>query len=327
MNGSRKPLPWRWTAQAATWTVALLCLLLTACEETPSGLYTGYIEAETLELGVPAPGHIEQQPVLEGQQVAPGDLLFVMEQETQQAAVELAQAQLQEARSGLADMQKGARPEEIAALQANLREADAQVEFAQAEQKRLQTTASQNYSSRSDLDKAIANYKQAVAHRAALQHQLQVAQLPAREDALAVANDKVAAAQARLREAQWNLQQTRVLAPQAGTIEEIYFRPGEFVTAATPVISLLLTGQYKVRFYVAPDVHSGLQLGQTVQILSPQAGGNNLTASISLLASEPEFTPPVLYGKDSRDELVFLVEARLQHDASLTPGVPVDVRL
>ena len=39
-----------------------------------------------------------------------------------------------------------------------------------------------------------------------------------------------------------------------------------------------------------------------------------------------EYTPPVLYSKESRSKLVFLVEARLAK-AQLRPGQPIDVRL
>jgi HlyD family secretion protein len=50
---------------------------------------------------------------------------------------------------------------------------------------------------------------------------------------------------------------------------------------------------------------------------------------VSFVSSQAEYTPPVLYSKESRSKLVFLVEARLDPAAaqSLRPGQPVDVRL
>jgi HlyD family secretion protein len=38
-----------------------------------------------------------------------------------------------------------------------------------------------------------------------------------------------------------------------------------------------------------------------------------------------EFTPPVIYSLQSRDRLVFLIEALPANPAGLTPGLPIDV--
>ena len=311
----------------------MVLAMLGGCgEDDAVNQYTGYIEAETLQVGAALPGWVESLSVVEGQAVKAGDLLFSLEQGQQTAKLAQAQALLQEAQSQLADLEKGLRPQELAQIEAQLKEAQAQVDYTLAEKKRLRSTASQNYSSQSDLDKAVAAYDEAVARREVVQHQLNVARLPARDDALAAARNRIRAAQAQLESAQWELQQRSVYAAQAGTIEDIYFRPGEFVSAAAPVVSILLTGGLKVRFYVSPQVHSQLALGQRVNVYPPSqtAGVNALPATIRFLARSPEFTPPVLYGKDTRDELVFLVEAVLEsgdNKPTLTPGVPVDVQL
>ena len=55
------------------------------------------------------------------------------------------------------------------------------------------------------------------------------------------------------------------------------------------------------------------------------ACGAERLATISYVSSRAEFTPPVIYSRGSRDRLVFLVEARPDNPAQLTPGLPVDV--
>jgi HlyD family secretion protein len=52
-----------------------------------------------------------------------------------------------------------------------------------------------------------------------------------------------------------------------------------------------------------------------------------LTGTISFIAAEPQFTPPVIYSLEQREKLVFLVEARLDTPGAIRPGMPVDVRL
>jgi HlyD family secretion protein len=50
-----------------------------------------------------------------------------------------------------------------------------------------------------------------------------------------------------------------------------------------------------------------------------------LTATIRYVSPRPEFTPPIIYSRDSRDRLVFMVEAYPKRPADLQPGLPVDV--
>jgi HlyD family secretion protein len=54
-----------------------------------------------------------------------------------------------------------------------------------------------------------------------------------------------------------------------------------------------------------------------------------MNATISFIADRAEFTPPVLFSRENRAKLVFLVEARPVADvaARLNPGQPVDVTL
>jgi len=53
-----------------------------------------------------------------------------------------------------------------------------------------------------------------------------------------------------------------------------------------------------------------------------------LTARISFVSPQAEYTPPVIYSNSARSKLVFMAEARPQGDAAalLKPGQPVDVR-
>jgi HlyD family secretion protein len=103
---------------------------------------------------------------------------------------------------------------------------------------------------------------------------------------------------------------------------------GDFVPAGSPVVSLLPPANVKIRVYVPEPVLGRLKRGQTVSFSCDSCGGP-ISATISFIADRAEFTPPVLYSKDNRAKLVYLVEARTAPDiaASLNPGQPVDVTL
>ena len=135
---------------------------------------------------------------------------------------------------------------------------------------------------------------------------------------------EMAAAKAALAQAAWRLEQKSVAAPVSGLVQDTFFVIGEWVPAGRPVASLLPPGNVKARFYVPETVVASLGIGRPLEIRCD--GCQPLDAKVSYVSSQAEYTPPVLYSKDSRAKLMFLVEARLAN-APLRPGQPIDVRL
>lgn len=137
----------------------------------------------------------------------------------------------------------------------------------------------------------------------------------------------VAAARAAYDEAMVRLDKRKVFAPRAGSVEEVYFRAGEVVNPGQPVIAILPPGNLKVRFYVSEPIRASLRTGQRVGV-SCDGCGADLKASISFIARDAEFTPPVIFSREERGKLVYLVEARPEGEtAKLTAGQPVSVSL
>ncbi len=141
------------------------------------------------------------------------------------------------------------------------------------------------------------------------------------------------AAQAALREAEArvNTSQTRlarrsIKSPVTGTVEQVYFRPGEVVSATRPIVALLPPGNMKVRFFVPEAVLPRIHYGDTVTVRCDGCTGD-LSAKISFIAKSAEFTPPVIYSQEERAKLVFLIEALPAAPLNLRVGQPVDVVL
>jgi HlyD family secretion protein len=140
-------------------------------------------------------------------------------------------------------------------------------------------------------------------------------------------------AEAALRQAKANLEwaQTRLArrnahSPADGTIEQIYYRPGETVPAGRPVVALLPPGNLKIRFFAPQSALPELKYGDVVGI-SCDGCDKGLTAKISFIARSAEFTPPVIYSVEERAKLVFLIEARPEHPEKFRVGQPVTVTL
>jgi HlyD family secretion protein len=140
-------------------------------------------------------------------------------------------------------------------------------------------------------------------------------------------------AEAALRQAKANLEwaQTRLArrnahSPSDGTIEQIYYRPGETVPAGRPVVALLPPGNLKIRFFAPQAALPELKYDDVVGI-SCDGCDKGLTAKISFIARSAEFTPPVIYSVEERAKLVFLIEARPEHPEKFRVGQPVTVTL
>ena len=60
-------------------------------------------------------------------------------------------------------------------------------------------------------------------------------------------------------------------------------------------------------------------------IIACDGCGAPIAATVTFISSQSEYTPPIIYSKDSRAKLVFMVEARPSKPRALVPGQPIDV--
>jgi HlyD family secretion protein len=131
-------------------------------------------------------------------------------------------------------------------------------------------------------------------------------------------------AHARLASAQTRLSRRKMASPVAGSVQQIYYRPGELVPAARPVLSLLPPGNIKIRFFVPETVLAKIALGNAVTVHCDGCKAD-VPAKVTFISRSSEFTPPVIYSLDERSKLVYLIEARTEVPDGLRVGQPVDV--
>jgi HlyD family secretion protein len=140
-------------------------------------------------------------------------------------------------------------------------------------------------------------------------------------------------AEAALRQAKANLDwsQTRLMrrnaySPGDGTVEQVYYRPGETVPAGRPVVAILPPGNLKLRFFAPQAILPTIKYGDIVDV-SCDGCEKGLTAEVSFIARSAEYTPPVIYSQEERAKLVFLIEARPEQPDKFRVGQPVTVTL
>jgi HlyD family secretion protein len=305
---------------------ALFCALaLAGCSPAPPAGYPGYVEGEFVRVAAPLSGTLLELAVQRGTEVAKEAPLFTLESEQERAARAEAQARVRQAQATLANLEKARRPPEIAAARAQLAQAQASLRQSDADLVRTQKLVADRFLPPQQRDQALAARDRDRGRVAELTQQLRVANLPARSDEIAAANAEVKAASDALAQAQWRVEQKSQTAPVAGLVADTLYRAGEWVAAGAPVVSLLPPANVKLRFYIPETLVGSLRIGDAVTVRCDGCGAD-IPAQVRFIATQAEFTPPVIYSRENRSNLVFLVEAWPESpNPALHPGLPVEV--
>ena len=133
-------------------------------------------------------------------------------------------------------------------------------------------------------------------------------------------------AKANLEWAETRLARRRAVSPNDGTIQEVYYRPGETVPPSRPVVSLLPPGNLKIRFFAPERELAAVKYGEIVGV-SCDGCEASLTAKVTFISGSNEYTPPVIYSMEERAKLVYLIEAHPEHPEKFRVGQPVTVTL
>lgn len=261
-------------------------VLLAACSRNEDHAWLGYAEGDNTFISAPQPGWLAKLKVERGDTVKPGQLLFTLDDTRETAARNQAAAAIPQ-------------------IKAQLAQAKANLDYARITLARQEGLARAKAGVPTALDQAKASYKQAAASMSQLQAQEQQAE-------------------AALTGAAYTLAQRDIVSYVRGPVQEVYFREGEYVPASTPVISVLPPKNVYVRFFVPETEFPRVHLGERVRITCDRC--RPLTATITFISQQEEFTPPVIFSVGNRERLVFKLEARIPGGLPLNPGQPVEVR-
>jgi len=309
--------------------MALAAVTAAGCDKPPANTVQGYIEGEYVLLASPYAGQLQKLYVRRGDQVQSGKPVFALEQEAERAARLEADERLKSAQARLENLQAGRRAPEIDALRAQLTQAKAARELSASQLAQQAKLFKGGFIAQARLDEARSAYERDAGRVREAEAQLKTARQPlGREGEREAAEAEIAAAKAALAQAAWRLEQKSVAAPVTGLVQDTFFVEGEWVPAGRPVASLLPPGNVKARFYVGETELNSVQIGNSIQIRCDGCPAP-FAARVTYVSSQAEYTPPVLYTREQRAKLMFLVEARPApaDGARLRPGQPVDVAL
>lgn len=311
-----------------TFLATCVTLLLGGCADKKPDYFNGYAEADYVRLAAPVAGTLVKVYLNRGDQVEADAPAFVLEQENERAAREETAFRVRQAQAQLENLEKGKRPDEISALREQFNQAEAAQRLSASSLQRQLKLLADKYIAPAAVDEARAAAQRDSARMNEMRAQLRLAQLGARSNEIQAARESLNAIQAQLVQAEWVLAQKTRRVPVRSEVADVLYREGEFVPAGAPVVSLLPPQNIKLRFFVPELMLGALRTGQEIKV---QCDGcaSDLRARISYVSSTPEYTSPLIYSKETRSSLVFMIEARPApaQAVALHPGQPVEVRL
>lgn len=306
-------------------SLPLIAALMGTCDASRP-FATGYVEGEYTLVAPVETAQILTLAVQRGDRVAPGTALVELERRDAEIGLAEADAALAQAESQLADLLEGARPEEIEVIEANLASARLRAEEAGRSLDRITQLAERGVATDAQKDDAETVAQVAAAQVAQISAELAVARLPARPQAIERARAAVAGAKAAREAVQWRLDHRSLSLAKPVTVVDIIRHEGEIAGPSAPVLSVLPDGAAKLRLYVPETRYADIAVGDLLSV-GCDGCAEGLTARVSYVADDPEFTPPVIYSLENRQKLVYLVEARPEGDHALKPGQIIDVDL
>lgn len=308
--------------------VLFLLSFLSGCQRPEENFLQGYVEGQYTYLASNLSGRLTHLYAQRGQTVHAGQRLFDLDPQPESSSLIEALANLEAEKAKLKDIATGARSTVLAAIMAQRDQAQADLELSKNNFSRTTELFQKGVVSRANYDEALAKMKSDQQRVNQYQQNLAEAELGERQFRILQQNDVVKAKEASLAEAKWKLGQKTMLAPENGFIFDTYFNEGEQVPANQAVLSLLYPRNIYLVFFIGEPWRSKLAINQEVTFFCDGCP-SGYHAIIDFISPQAEFTPPVIFSRESRYKLVYRVQAVLAPAIAtkLHPGQPIDVQL
>jgi HlyD family secretion protein len=318
--------PWmrRGLRALSTAVMASGLLSLAGCRaDAPDAL--GTLEYDRITLPAPAAERIASVEVREGQRVDFGDTLLTLDRASVAAQTQAARAEATRQREALAELEAGARSEDVAQARAALAAAEAQARDSRAYLARLEPLGRRQLVAASDVDRARAAAGNADAQVRAARAALDALRNGTRPERLAQGEAALDAAQAQATAQSVALDKLRVVAPRAGRVDSLPYKLGDQAPVGAPLAVLLVGDVPYARIYVPEPLRADVAVGTRARVFVD--GRDQVYAGVvRMIRSEPSFTPYYALTGEDAARLSYLAEVQLDEQAGDLPaGLPVRV--
>lgn len=326
------------------WAAAALVAATAACRTPPPAdrvRVSGQIEATEVQVASQVPGRLVSRKVAEGDRVAQGAAIAVLDTADAELAIARARAERAQAEAQLRAVQAGPRVEDIrpaeaqvVAAQAEVPPAEAELAAAEVDVQRFEQLIAANSGSRKQRDDAVARRNIARERLQAARERIRVAQEaaarvkagPRRED-VDVARARIATVDAQIATLEKAAADASIAAPIAGVVTTTIADEGELIQPRAPIVVITDLDHAWANVYVDEPVVPRLRVGDAVTVFT-DAGGSGTPGKISYISERAEFTPRNVQTADDRSKLVYRIKVSVDNSSgTFKTGMPVEAEI
>ena len=190
-----------------------------------------------------------------------------------QIDLRILRAELEKARQDLLRLERGKRPEEIAALQAKVREREAQMRNNELELNRARDLYEKKILDKASLDRAEAAYEASWQLFEEASRNLELARLGPRREEKARAKAEVDRVRARVARVRDDLAKTKIRSPLTGFITQEWVEVGQWLTKGGRVAEVIELDRVLVQAPIAERRISLVRVGGEARVVVDALGG------------------------------------------------------
>ena len=278
----------------------------------------GRIEAVESHVAAKLPGRLKVILVHEGDFVAAGQVVALMDTQSLEAERRQAEAQLHQAEAAIATAQSqvGQRRSDRAAAEALVAQREAELEAVRHRAARIIELAAGRVASQQEADDARAAVDTASAALSAARAQMAATAAAVTTAGTQISNAKAAAraAQAVLARVETEIDDSTLTAPCDGRVQYIIARSGEVVGAGGRVLNVVDLADVYMTFFLPTALVGRLAIGTEARIVLDAAPERVIPAQVSFVADVAQFTPKTVETAGEREKLMFRVHAQIPSD-------------
>ncbi len=281
----------------------------------------GVVEIQEVRLGSKVGGRVARVSVNEGDLLAAGKELVVIEMPEMEAQREQWAARVAAAEADLAKARNGPRPEELRQADSDLEAAEADLRLASEEFSRVERLYRTSASARAEFDTARATRNRAQGRYGMAKARLDLLRAGTRQEEIAMAQARLAEMRGKLHEIEANLHEAVVRAPERCVVDVLAVRKGDLVVANQPVARVLRADDLWVKVYVPETQLGRVRLNDQARVTIDSYPGRVFEGTVSHIGAESEFTPRNVQSVDERRHQVFGVKVRIAQPQDPKQGV------
>jgi len=286
---------------------------------------SGTIEGTSVDLNAKLAGTIKVLALKAGDSVQAGQQVAELSRNDLVAQRERDELSVIKAEAVLADLESGARAQEIKEAEANLNIARATLKRSEDDLERLEILYQAGAINQVEYENALMNWEINKNKVQAAEARYSLLQAGSRQEAINAAKIEVERNKAILKATDAMLEDLKIYSPISGVVLSKNYELGEYVPAGASLATVINPDDLWIKVYIPTDDLPKVTLGQKV-LFTVSGLDRNFAGIVEEIATKGEFTPKTIQTKQERTNVVFAVKIRINsEDGILKPGMPADV--